>query len=172
MIGGSAIVVLASLVGTSCAPSDLEPIPGEDSGTADAGDASSTMDATETTDEDVDDNDVTQMDVFEPNAQFEEVATILTENCAQNGCHGDQPNGNFHLEGGPSANAAAVRSALEDTETTGGDPLIAAGSQDDSAVYVRITADVGKMPPAPNEPLTENQISTISQWIEDGANFE
>lgn len=152
----------------SCAPSDLEPIPGGASDTSDESDTTETTDTTTETQSD----DAANTDVFEPSSQFEEVATILTSRCAQNGCHGDQPNGNFHITGGTSADAAAVRDALEDTETLSGEPLIAAGAHDNSALYVRITADVGTMPPAPNEPLSDDQISTISQWIEDGAEFE
>jgi uncharacterized membrane protein len=157
-----AVLLILGLCALSCAPSDLEPVPGSDATTSD------TTDSTTVDGADIDSN----ADVFEADDQFEDVAAILTANCADSGCHGDSPNGNFHIEGGTNADFLAVRDALEDVNTLSGTPLVAAGSKDESAIYIRITSDVGAMPPAPNEPLTDEQVSTITRWIDDGAEFE
>jgi hypothetical protein len=159
------LLALGATITVSCAPADLEPIPADASGT------DSTSDTGVDTGADGVDS-TSGEDVFEPNDEFAEVVSILTAECSDSGCHGQNPNGNFHIEGGMSASPAAVRNALEDVDSVSGGTLIAPGSPDESVIYERITADVGRMPSPPEEPLSSEQITAIETWIENGAEFE
>jgi hypothetical protein len=88
-----------------------------------------------------------------------EVLPILLSNCAKSGCH----DAITHQEGIILDSYENVMNSEEDVV----DPF----DLDDSDMYEVITEDDSdkRMPPPPNQRLTADQISTIRQWIQQGA---
>lgn len=84
-----------------------------------------------------------------------DVLPILTSNCAISGCHG----GGSAQDGVNLSNYAGIREQLE------------AFDANNSELYEVITEDDPDkiMPPPPNSPLTAQQIATIRDWINQGA---
>lgn len=85
----------------------------------------------------------------------QEVLPIFQSNCTQSGCH----NSADHEEGLDYSNYAGIMESVEPGDYKG------------SKVYEVITKNFGEeaMPPSPYDRLTDEQITTIALWIEQGA---
>ena len=85
-----------------------------------------------------------------------DVLPIIASNCAISGCHGN----------------GSAQDDVELSDFSGIMEIIKAGDAFDSEIYEVITEDDPDdiMPPPPNNPLTEEQIATIVNWINQGAN--
>lgn len=109
-----------------------------------------------------------------PTVPFSEVASIIKAKCG--GCHNmpataDKPNLNSDQ---------AIDMAFSSTMAIshcGNNPLVTVNEPDQSALIMLLKgmctpgspSDPARMPPMPNQPLTETEIQTISDWIASGA---
>lgn len=95
----------------------------------------------------------------DPNTVYfeQQILPMIVSNCAMSGCH----NTADHRDGIVLNSYSSIMS----------DGEIRSGNPDDSKLYEVITEtdpdDI--MPPAPHPPLSQSQISLISQWIQQGA---
>ena len=90
-----------------------------------------------------------------------EVRPILEHKCFQ--CHGE------------SLKAANLDLRNHDSVMKGGDngPAIVPGNAAESLIYKRVTGQkTPKMPMAPMPPLTESELATLKNWIDQGAKWE
>lgn len=87
----------------------------------------------------------------------DDVLPILVSNCAFSGCH----------DRGTAQNGIILTDYNNIINSGGIEP----GDSDDSDVYERITDpdDNERMPKPPNNPLTDDQIQLIKDWIDQGA---
>jgi len=87
----------------------------------------------------------------------EQIAPLLTSNCAISGCHG---NG--------SARRGVNLSDYQNIINTGGVNL---SNPSSSMLYrVLIASDPNEiMPPPPSDPFTQSQVDEVLRWIEQGA---
>lgn len=84
----------------------------------------------------------------------QDVLPIFQSNCTQSGCH----NSNDHEEGLDYSNYTGIMESVEP------------GNYKGSEVYKYITKSGEEaMPPSPYDRLTDEQITTIALWIEQGA---
>lgn len=163
---------LWSFGGAGCAPADLEPLP--DTGANTAGQDANLSDAQgpEASDADTPGDGSSTRDDASGATSFPQVAQTLAANCGIPYCHGENHNGNYHIEGGTEASVEAVRLALEGVDSLEEIPLVDANNPSGSAIYQRITGEGNEMPPPPNPSLPQEQIDTIRDWIAQGARYE
>ena len=85
-----------------------------------------------------------------------DVNPILSGNCTQSGCHGQQEHEAFSLSG--------YQSVMKDE-------IVVAGKPHSSKIYQAILKFSGEeaMPPLPANRLSDEQIETIYLWILQGA---
>ncbi len=109
-----------------------------------------------------------------PTVPFSDVATIIKAKCG--GCHNmpataDKPNLNSDM-----AIDTAFSSSMAISHC-GNNPLVTVNEPDQSALIMLVEGmctpggpgTPARMPPMPNQPLTETEIQTISDWIASGA---
>jgi hypothetical protein len=98
---------------------------------------------------------VSEKDEITPEVCFEqEVLPILVSNCTQSGCHNSQ-------DREADLDLSNYASIVEEVK---------AGHYQSSAIYQTIISPFGnRMPPSPNNALTDEQIFTIASWIDQGA---
>src|SRR5688572_24570704 len=102
----------------------------------------------------------------EPSVEFNrDVRPILADHCFQ--CHG------------PDANQRQADLRLDMPEAAAanreGGPVVVAGQPDQSELWRRITsadADERMPPPDKGRKLTDSEVTTLKQWILNGARFE
>lgn len=83
-----------------------------------------------------------------------EVLPLIQSNCAKAGCH----DADTKAEGYDFSNYAGIMKAVKPYKPNS------------SKLYESITGkSEERMPPAPNEPLSNEQVNTIKTWIEEGA---
>ncbi|MGI9455907.1 MAG: c-type cytochrome domain-containing protein [Aeoliella sp.] len=98
----------------------------------------------------------------EPVDFAKQIQPIFAANCA--GCHGEEKGlGKLRLHTSEALTASQEQH----------DDLIAAGKPDESELYARLVlpADDKKRMPKKADPLPEDQIALIKQWIAEGATF-
>ena len=123
----------------------------------------------------------TPNNVSEFDPQFLEVVEIHRQNCALGGCHGNPPgSAQVHiLPAGQNATPEEVEAMMSQTlPAPSGNRLIEPGAPERSEIYVRVTKPEGDLQlmgagtyGASASPLRQQEIDTIRQWIEDGANY-
>lgn len=116
-------------------------------------------------------NNTTANNTTTPVAFTADVVPILTgAGCATAGCHLDPGNGTSFMIAAP-AGATEFQAALDGISTGGGRALVAGGNLNDSELYLRITGTgVPKMPFGGS--LADGEITTITNWIEQGGTFD
>jgi hypothetical protein len=105
---------------------------------------------------------------------FEEVATIVRDNCANVGCHGGEDGmGNLKIIGATMASDEQVRQALEGKMTADGqDPYVDPGKPGNSALVQAMTNSAGRALMPPTGKLESETIETVRAWIDQGASYE
>ena len=91
-----------------------------------------------------------------------EIAPLLRSQCQA--CHGaKEPKGDYRVD-----SYAELMKALEDEQ-----PRVVAGHPNKSTLLALLTSDdAEERMPAKSEPLKENQIALVRQWIAEGAKFD
>ncbi|RDV36548.1 hypothetical protein DV096_19035 [Bradymonadaceae bacterium TMQ3] len=163
------LIALSSLALSGCLP---DPVDDEnDTGIEnDTGnDSGDEPDVEEDTEPDVD-----SADDFDP--QFVEIAEIVRTTCAVATCHGSSPGDTDLLFGASESNLSYARIAevFAEYETANGDLLIVPGDAEASYLHTVVTSeDIDViMPSPPLPPLTGEQITLITDWINGGANYQ
>jgi hypothetical protein len=105
--------------------------------------------------------------------EFQRVADLLRDNCANAGCHAAEGNAGFGIEGGASASDAQVRAALEGTTIPGErTKFVEPGQPAESVVFQALTGMEGRTPMPPGVDFAPTKIETIRRWIAQGALYE
>jgi len=105
--------------------------------------------------------------------EFERVAGLLRDNCANAGCHAARGNAGFGIEGGASATDAQIRTALEETTVAGErTKLVEPGQPAESALFQALTGMEGRTPMPVGGGFAPEKIETIRRWIAHGASYE
>lgn len=109
------------------------------------------------------------------NADYLEVAEIVRTTCAVDTCHGNNPDSETPLEFGASGDDLSLEElqfVLDEFESYDF-PLVTPGNSDESQIYIVISGqdEEFEMPPPPLS-MDQEDIDTIRDWIDDGANYE
>lgn len=159
------LIALFSLALTGCLPDPVD----DENDTDIEEDTGGEPDIEEDTEPDTD-----PADNFDP--QFVEIAEIVRTTCAVATCHGSSPGETELLFGASESNLSYERIAevFAEYEATTGDMLIVPGDAEASYLHTVVTSDDIDivMPSPPLPPLTEEQVTLITDWINDGANYQ
>ena len=121
-------------------------------------------------------NDANQNGEEDWDEGFTDVANIIQQGCALDGCHGETPGTGSELGFGGNqedVSLETIQSIFEDHEVDGRGPLVEPGDAAASELYVVLVSDdIDIMMPQGANPLPDAQIDTVRDWIDNGANYK
>lgn len=106
--------------------------------------------------------------------KFAQIESTVFPNCTTSGCHsGDTPSNGLSLEMGEAYDQLVNVAAQNATASAAGKKRVVPGDAANSFLYQKLTGNLadfeGKQMPRDLPPLSNDQITLVEEWINEGA---